>query len=130
MCILNTCLYYHNRHSSEILHWCSYAAEEGDLMLINAVQGCTKLFWINKTPITMFDLKVVPTYHFRVWSFVPTLQKSNVSVLKTQRNGELQLKNLKPCMNECQTPLQYFRDSEHTDSCSAVCLIVMSRKRC
>lgn len=69
-------------------------------MLINAAQGCTKLFWINKTQITVFNLKVVPTYHFRVWSFVATLQKSKASVLKTQRNDKLELKNFKTLLCE------------------------------
>lgn len=67
---------------------------------------------------------VQPTYHFRVWSFVPTLQKSKVLVLKPQGNGELEMNNLKPCMNECHPPGQYFRESEHNDSCSAVCLMM------
>lgn len=66
VCILNTCLYYHSRHSSEILHWCSYAAEgrwphSCLSMLSRAAQNC---FGMNKTPITVFDLKVGPTYHF------------------------------------------------------------------
>lgn len=93
-------------------------------MLISAVQGCTKLFRINKTLIKVLNLKVVPTYHFKVRSFVPTLQKSKASSLKTQRNGELELRNFKTLLRERMSFTSNFRDTEHTGSCSAVCLMM------
>lgn len=59
---------------------------------------------------------------FGVRSPVPTLQKYQVSVLKTQRNDELQpesVKNPAARMNESFT--SSFSDTEHTDNWSAVC---------